>query len=386
MTQAYNKEVYAYEVIKSSRVFFKNGRLHLDYRLQPKYAKEENKRTRFSTGIEDTKRNRQRIENNSLELALSHYLENNGVKSPKDIYLKDIALDALNEDRDNRAEDTHQDYLNIYENYIEPIFGGMLITEIKAKDIKVWKNNLLSQKKLSKSRFVKYYRTLNFIINYAYINEYIERNPMDLVDKKSKAYKLPSSDSSTKYYSKAEVKKIIENADGWFKVFMTTLFYSGMRTGEALALKWSDIDFEESTIIIQRSNRHGKIKNTTKTGIRNVIDMALPVKKALKNYFSIAPSKEWVFPNPKTCEPYWEPRSIILYQLKPLLKELKIEYKTLYATRHSFASNMILENVPLTYIQKQLNHKKLSTTMDYYIKNGLINENKKDVRIDTLYV
>jgi integrase len=71
--------------------------------------------------------------------------------------------------------------------------------------------------------------------------------------------------------------------------------------------------------------------------------------------------------------------------LKPLLTELDIEYKTLYATRHSAASIMVENNLPLTYVQKQLGHKKLSTTMDFYIKNGFVNESGRDERIDRLY-
>jgi acyl-CoA thioester hydrolase len=55
------------------------------------------------------------------------------------------------------------------------------------------------------------------------------------------------------------------------------------------------------------------------------------------------------------------------------------------ATRHSFASVMVENNLPLTYVQKQLGHKRLSTTMDFYVKNGLINQNGRDKRIDTLY-
>ncbi len=46
---------------------------------------------------------------------------------------------------------------------------------------------------------------------------------------------------------------------------------------------------------------------------------------------------------------------------------------------------MVENNVPLTYVQKQLGHKRLSTTMDYYIKNGLINENKYNPILDVIY-
>lgn len=380
-----NSSMELNEIIKTSRVFQKNGKINIDYRLNEKYILTGKERIRFSTGFSITKRNLQKCENESFELALDHYLKNSGMINPNEIYLKDLAMEALEEDKDNRAEDTHEDYIKIYEKYILPTFGNILLVDVKAKDIKSWKNNLLKEKQFSKSRFTKYYRTLNFILKYAYVNEYIDKNPMDLVDKKSKAYKESNIKKSMKYYSKTEVQKILEKAEGWFKTYLTTLLYTGMRTGESIALKWSDLDFENNTITIQRSSRHGKIRNSIKTGIINVIDMAEPVKQALIKYFDEAVSTEWIFPNPQTLKPYWEPKSIINSQLKPLLKKLGIEYKTLYATRHSYASNMVENNIPLTYVQKQLGHKKLSTTMDFYVKNGLMSEEGRDIRIDTLY-
>ena len=385
MTKRLNTTFELDEIIKSQRVFSKNGKLHIDYRINAKYIFDDKERIRFSTGVDDTPRNKQRIENDSRKLAVDHYLKSNDLKNPNEIYLRDIAMDALNEDRDNRAEDTHDDYVKIYEKYIEPIFGSKLVPDIKTRDIKAWKSNLLNKKHLSKSRFTKYYRTLNFIIKYAYVNEYIDKNPMELVDKRSKSLKNPNPNLAMKYYSKDEVKLIIENADGWFKTYLITLFYSGMRVGECLALKWSDLDLSNNTMTIQRSVRHGNIRNTTKTGITNVIDMAEPVKVALTKYYDEAPSDEWIFPNPQTLLPYWSSKSIIKSQFKPLLNRLNIEYKTLYATRHSFASIMVENNVPLTYIQKQLSHKKLSTTLDYYVKNSFVNQKGRDVRIDCLY-
>lgn len=380
-----NDEMELSGIIKTSRVFEKNGKLHIDYRINEKYIIDEVSRTRFSLGIISNKSNLQNVEKRVYDLALEHYLKVNKIKNPTELYFKDIAIEALEEEKDNRSEDTHADYIKIYENHIYPTFGDMLVVDIKAKHIKAWKNELLNEKKLSKSRFNKYYRTLNFIIKYIYINELLDKNPMDFVDKKSKIFKSNPTQTSMKYYSKQEIQKILKNATGWFKVYITTLLYTGMRTGESLALKWSDVDFENSTITIQRNLRHGKIKNSTKTGIVNIIDMAEPVKKVLLSYYKIAPSLEWIFPNPKTLEPYWETRSIVKYQLQPLLKKLDIEYKTLYATRHSFASVMVENNIPLTYVQKQLGHKKLSTTMDFYVKNGLINKDGRDKRIDTLY-
>ena len=63
------------------------------------------------------------------------------------------------------------------------------------------------------------------------------------------------------------------------------------------------------------------------------------------------PSLEWVFPNPKTLEPYWESKSIIKSYLKPLLKDLGLNIKPLCHKDIVFASVMVENNVPLTYVQ-----------------------------------
>ena len=70
---------------------------------------------------------------------------------------------------------------------------------------------------------------------------------------------------------------------------------------------------------------------------------------------------------------------------KELVESLDIEFKILYSTRSSYASVMVEKNIPITYVQKQLNHMKLSTTMDYYVKNAFVNNNQRDERVDELF-
>ncbi|MCD8490916.1 MAG: tyrosine-type recombinase/integrase [Geovibrio sp.] len=64
-------------------------------------------------------------------------------------------------------------------------------------------------------------------------------------------------------------------------IFFALGFYTGMRTGELLALKWSDIDFSKYTITVQRTITKNRIKESTKTEKSRTIDI-IP---ALEAYF-----------------------------------------------------------------------------------------------------
>lgn len=372
-------------IIKSVRAFEKDGVIQLDYRVNFEYRKNGKDRTRFSTGIPDGRRAKIRVEREKFAMALEHYLQHTQVMDGANLTLEDIALDAINEDRGNRQADVTNDYLKIYDVYIKPILGHLLLREIKVSDVKAWKHNLLEKHKLSQSRYDKYHRTLNFILKYALENEMIDRNPAALVDKKSKLFTKAKTTQDEKYYTTLEVKQMLEHATGWFKVLLVTYLNTGMRTGEGLALKWSDIDFEKGTIIIQRSMRKGRLKESTKTGVDRTIRMSQPLKEELRAYREVCKSDIWLFPNEKTMKPYYEANSITRWYFKPLLKKLGIEYKTFYALRHTFASLSAQKQIPMSLISKVLGHKKLSTTMDFYIKHDLMADDGNSDIFDKLY-
>lgn len=148
----------------------------MDYRLVDEYRKDGKERIRFSLKLDDTPLNMQRTERDKYALALEHFLSNNEVNDGN-YTIDDIALKALNEDRHSRAEDTHNDYLTQVLSTSSLTLAISTLADIKVTDLKAWKNNLIESLKLSKSRFAKYYRTFNFIWNYALVNEMIDKNP-----------------------------------------------------------------------------------------------------------------------------------------------------------------------------------------------------------------
>ncbi len=239
-------------------------------------------------------------------------------------------------------------------------------TDIKPLYIEQWHRQLLRKYSLNTTK--KLSNILKLIIRKAYANGLCDKDPFIGVDRL-----VGKSTIKTEIYTKDEIDKILQNATGWLKAFLSVAFGTGMRTGEILALKWTDIDFQNNTIKVQRSINHGKIKGT-KTGENRTIQMLKVVKTALK---SLQIKSQWVFPN-RYGNVYCESKNILKYHFKPLLKSLNIEYKSLYSSRHSFISLMLNNGIDLLWVQQMAGHKSSTTTLKYYAK--FENQNKKRVK------
>ncbi|NHA55061.1 site-specific integrase [Helicobacter pylori] len=160
-----------------------------------------------------------------------------------------------------------------------------------------------------------------------------------------------------------EVKTLIENAPSLrLKAFLVVAFFTGMRTGEQLALTWKDIDFNDKTITINKSlNELGQITSPkNKPSIREV-DLLEPVEKILKELQESEPeNKKFVFIDaPKRS-------SIFQRHFKALLKALNLKDRKLYTTRHTFASLMLSQGEEAMWVSKTLGHKDLNTTYKTY--------------------
>ncbi|RDY78651.1 site-specific integrase [Helicobacter pylori] len=160
-----------------------------------------------------------------------------------------------------------------------------------------------------------------------------------------------------------EVKTLIENAPSLrLKAFLTVAFFTGLRTGEQLALMWEDIDFNEKKIVINKSlNELGQITTPkNKPSVREV-DLLEPVEKILKELQASEPeNKKFVFIS--------MPKRTTMFQraFRALLKALNLKDRKLYTTRHTFASLMLSQGEEAMWVSKTLGHKDLNTTYKTY--------------------
>ena len=316
----------------------------------------EKKQHRFSTSLTDTEENRKWVERNKERLFLQFYKSKKG--SLNFCAYGKYILEITDQ---NRNHFTNKENFAILANLCE-FFGRFKITDIKPTIVQEWQNALL--KKYSPKTVINQRSVLSQIFKFAVADGHIKANPLTFVRAPKKR------EREIEIYSLSEFKKLITVAEGKYKNFFQLLFFSGMRIGEALALKWEDIDWENDLIHIKRRVRHG-IYDIPKTGKR-AIYMFPKAKEALINQKDLG-GEEFVFIN-KDGKPYKNQKSIDR-KFKDYLKEAGLKDIRLYDLRHSFITFMLQMGANETWLMQHIGHKNILTTLKFYTGKLKIDEN-----------
>ena len=257
---------------------------------------------------------------------------------------------------------SYHEFENIVNHQLLPVFGNMKINEIKRGFIKEWVDNQLNHK--TSKTLSKILSILKSIFHIAVEYEHIKDNPASTI-------KLPPHKKTIDMqpFNEKEVKVLIDNAEGFFKNYLAIAFYTGMRPGEIIALTLSDINLQEMYININKRIKKGDIDNPkTTSSIRKV-----PIPNELKSYLEdqIQKAKEEgvmiLFFTPKTKKKFYDADKLDTYW-KRLLAKLNMPYRRKYNTRHTFATLMIKNNVPIHIISQTMGHKNIQETLKTYAK------------------
>jgi integrase len=178
-----------------------------------------------------------------------------------------------------------------------------------------------------------------------------------------------------------DVHQVLRTAGKWYpdyELMVVTLFYTGMREGELLGLKWADIDWPRALIDLRRTVdvRKGKlIVNTPKSGKLRTVDLPDSLCRRLRELYSIrqahavvegAPVSPWVWPSatdpdtPLNASWFWR------HVWTPLLDKAGVRHIRVHDARHTYASLMLRRGVPPSYVSKQLGHSSIKVTVDLY--------------------
>ena len=155
--------------------------------------------------------------------------------------------------------------------------------------------------------------------------------------------------SNIKYLKREEWDKLRESIDNYRDKLIITLLYStGMRIGEFVKLRVENIDFEERFISILPEN--------TKTGQGRTIFVPREVLNDIKAYLKLEKKKRG------------EIFDLTTRRVQQLLKKYSARAgveATPHTLRHTHIVHSLLDRVPITAVQKQVGHRRLTTTQIY---------------------
>jgi len=163
--------------------------------------------------------------------------------------------------KSNLRETTRALYRNCYNRYIRDAVGSLKVGSVRYSTIKTLYLSLMRDKGLSAATLVPVNIVVHSMFGLAVHEEMIRSNPADGI--LGELPKRERSERKMKSLTVEQQKRFLEYVmtdERWrrWRLMLTVLFWTGMRAGELFGLVWSDIDFKEKKITVNRSLGYGK--------------------------------------------------------------------------------------------------------------------------------
>lgn len=255
----------------------------------------------------------------------------------------------------NRNEFSQRGEIKKAERLIK-YFGDIALDDIKPSTIQAWQDTFL--KTLAPKTVKEYRSTLSVVFKFAFNDDLIRKNPLTPV----RSPKLPRR--VVDVFSEEERKLLIEHSNGQLHNLIQFVFYSGLRAGEIIGLKWENIDFEKNKIDVCMRVRKGTVDLPKGDKIR-LIDLLPQAKQALLVQRQLTGLSTFVF-HSKEGKPYFSETSIT-QSIQELCKKLGIESGGgLQKMRRTHNTMLKQCGLPLDWILHQMGHETDEVNRNHY--------------------
>jgi integrase len=284
---------------------------------------------------------------------------------------------------DTASEGSIDDYELSIKKHIMPVFADKKFDEITVSAIKDWQRDLRKKVNISQKTIINLRAMFSGVLNHAIEEGIATSNAIqqskapdkklfihfddygNMLDHKGREI----DDEKMDPFSLEDVYKLIEAADGQFKNILKLMFFTGMRPGEMVVLRWQDIDWNNEIIHIRRGNNSSQKIGTTKTGISRKSTLLPIVADALREQYKMTGLQGGFIFLTKDGKRYKNYDTFRKTHWKNLLIRTGYSYRKFYQTRHTFASIMLSEGEDVIWVSKiMLGHSEVATTYKFYAK------------------
>ena len=284
-----------------------------------------------------------------------------------------------------------QTYRNILRRHILPVLGNCLLTEITPDMVSAFVHDLESHD-FAASTIRGIWRILNSILRSAVEEGLIRQNPCRKVRLRS------GTIEGQRVLNHREQHAILEAAQEEQDIPALLSLYTGMRLGEICALKWKDINWEQSTILVRRTaqrlvtewkNWKG-IAQTTPERQRTEICIDTPKSTCAVRIIPLPAflldrlqklaqghgEDTYIFGN--EAHPA-EPRTIQRH-FQGLTKRVKLTGVHFHTLRHSFATRLLELGIDMKTVSVLMGHSSVRTTLEYYA-HSLVESQRRAMKL-----
>lgn len=264
----------------------------------------------------------------------------------------------------------------LIEQKIIPYFAEKTLDEITPLDLMKWQNDLLN--KGFKPTYLRMIQNkMTALFNHAERFYGLKNNPCKKIDKMGK----PNA-KELNFWTKEEFDIFIDSFsddEKVYKLIYELLFWLGCRIGEVMALTFSDIDYEKSTVTINKTLfRRGKeILITTPKTESSVREVTIPefLVDEIKQY------AESIYKPEKDNRLFELTDRAVQKKIKSKANKCHLKPIRVHDLRHSHVAFLIEKGVQPLVIAQRVGHDSVNTTMNIY---GHLYPNKQKQVADML--
>ena len=257
---------------------------------------------------------------------------------------------------------TKTSYVSHIKNHIRPRWGDVSIDAIRAMAVEDWLRGLpLAPKTKSHVRGL-----MHVIFQCALRWELTGNNPLKLVRVRDATKRL----AAPRVLTTDEFCRIADLIVEPYQTQVWVAGFLGLGASEIMPLRWSDFDFADRALLVQRSMVHGRVADvkTEYSKERVPLDAALVELLRQHQRGPFGSHEGWVFANPVTGRPYHQD-SIQQQHIRRAGREAGLGDGIGWHTfRHSYRSWLDDTGAPLSVQKELMRHASIQTTMNVYGK------------------
>jgi integrase len=253
---------------------------------------------------------------------------------------------------------TFKSYKDIISNHLIPYMGDYHLRDIDTSLLQEYV--ALRLKKVKPKTVINELVPVKEMFKHAVKWGYLKTNPAEGVERPR------VEKEEMQVLTPDEVKQFLEHVTLRYRTFFLTAILTGLRRGELLGLQGEDIDWNHNQIHVRRSLWKGQIVSPkTKSSVRRVDTTPTLAQELRRHKLSCSiEDSGFVFCNSEG-KPL-DPDSLVKRQFLPALKRAGVKRVRFHDLRHLNVALRLEQGQNIKYIQNQLGHASIQTTIDRY--------------------